>query len=198
MTDLKRILKFEVPNEHIVNSNTSYGGRRFFVKMNHAIFLRELGYEVGFQEHPESSHEQVKSRKEVIEQENERKIVKSRITKALKKKDPKLKGKDLAEASEIKTLEKFGKIETPSSEMPVKHIFNKFKVRVLVSPPTRRRLDPVNLYPTVKHLVDGLTDAALWEDDDWGHLVEMSFVIDEKNDTKTNFIFTLVIEEIAE
>lgn len=38
-------------------------------------------------------------------------------------------------------------------------------VAVTVHPPTRRRMDPPNWYPTVKALVDGLTDAGIWTDD---------------------------------
>lgn len=34
----------------------------------------------------------------------------------------------------------------------------------------RNRMDPANAYPTVKALVDGLTDAGVWADDDDTHL----------------------------
>jgi crossover junction endodeoxyribonuclease RusA len=37
-------------------------------------------------------------------------------------------------------------------------------------PPDRRRRDPANLYPSVKALVDGLTDAGAWIDDDAAHV----------------------------
>ncbi len=36
-------------------------------------------------------------------------------------------------------------------------------------PKRQARADPDNLAPTVKHLVDGLTDAGLWADDDYQH-----------------------------
>lgn len=36
---------------------------------------------------------------------------------------------------------------------------------VTVYKPTRRRLDTPNLYPTVKALVDGMTEAGIWTDD---------------------------------
>jgi crossover junction endodeoxyribonuclease RusA len=36
---------------------------------------------------------------------------------------------------------------------------------VTIYAPTKRRLDPPNFYPTVKALVDGLTDAGIWTDD---------------------------------
>lgn len=36
---------------------------------------------------------------------------------------------------------------------------------------SNRRIDPANAYPTVKALIDGLTDAGLWADDDARHLI---------------------------
>ena len=48
-------------------------------------------------------------------------------------------------------------------------------VLVTVYAPTRRRLDPPNLYPTVKAIIDGLTDANLWPDDNHEVIKMMSF-----------------------
>ena len=39
------------------------------------------------------------------------------------------------------------------------------------------RADPDNLAPTVKHLVDGLTDAGLWADDDYQHLRRRTYTM---------------------
>lgn len=36
---------------------------------------------------------------------------------------------------------------------------------IRIYPPTKRRMDAVNWYPTVKALIDGLTDAGVFEDD---------------------------------
>lgn len=58
-------------------------------------------------------------------------------------------------------------------ECPYK--FDKFEVLVEIFPPTRRRFDPPNLYPTVKHLIDGMTDSRMWIDDDYKHLISMTF-----------------------
>ena len=38
-------------------------------------------------------------------------------------------------------------------------------------PPDRRRRDPANMYPTVKAMLDGLTDAGVWADDDAAHVL---------------------------
>lgn len=39
------------------------------------------------------------------------------------------------------------------------------------------RADPDNLAPTVKHLVDGLTDAGMWADDDYTHLRRRTYTM---------------------
>ncbi|MEF2736710.1 MAG: hypothetical protein U0N15_05740 [Bifidobacterium choerinum] len=41
------------------------------------------------------------------------------------------------------------------------------------------RADPDNLAPTVKHLVDGLTDAGMWADDDYTHLRRRTYTMGE-------------------
>lgn len=38
-------------------------------------------------------------------------------------------------------------------------------VLITIDTPTRRRFDPPNLYPTIKPLIDGMTQAGVWEDD---------------------------------
>lgn len=52
---------------------------------------------------------------------------------------------------------------------------NPCEVLVRVYPPTKRRLDPPNLYPTVKAIIDAMTAAELWEDDDYKTLKRLSF-----------------------
>ncbi|HEM9634193.1 TPA: hypothetical protein U3L57_000096 [Streptococcus agalactiae] len=46
---------------------------------------------------------------------------------------------------------------------------------ITIFSPTKRRLDPPNLYPTIKALVDGLTDAGIWEDDNHEVIKYMTF-----------------------
>lgn len=48
-------------------------------------------------------------------------------------------------------------------------------VLITISTPTRRRFDPPNLYPTVKALVDGMTDAGVWSDDNSKIIKIMAF-----------------------
>ena len=53
--------------------------------------------------------------------------------------------------------------------------FDKFEILVTIKPPTRRKLDPPNFYPTVKPIIDGLTDAGWWDDDNFAHMLETRF-----------------------
>lgn len=43
-------------------------------------------------------------------------------------------------------------------------------VRVALPVPDKRRRDPHNFFPTIKPIVDGLTDAGLWPDDTPEHV----------------------------
>lgn len=45
------------------------------------------------------------------------------------------------------------------------------RVTVTIHASRRGRMDPANSYPTIKALIDGLTDAGLWADDDAEHLI---------------------------
>ena len=65
-------------------------------------------------------------------------------------------------------------------------------VIITVCPPSRRRMDPPNLYPTVKALIDGLTDAGLWSDDN-GHIIQaMTFKLgDVTQDKKYHLRFDI-------
>ena len=74
--------------------------------------------------------------------------------------------------------------------------FEHFKVTVYICPPTRRRMDPPNLYPTIKHLIDGLTDAGWWEDDDWTRLDTLSFKYGGLSEVKNHYQVRMIIEEI--
>lgn len=78
-----------------------------------------------------------------------------------------------------------------------KEFFNHFDIMVYICPPTRRRLDPANLYPTVKHLIDGLTDAGWWEDDDWTRLRTLSFRYGGVSGIKDTFKIIMEIEEVS-
>ena len=49
------------------------------------------------------------------------------------------------------------------------------EVRVIVYAPTKRKYDPPNWSPTTKALLDGLTDAEIWTDDNFNIIKRVSF-----------------------
>ena len=68
------------------------------------------------------------------------------------------------------------------------------KVRVVVFSPTLRKYDPPNWSPTSKALLDGLTDAEFWTDDNYNVIKEVSFSHGGKSGTK-NYKIKLEIME---
>lgn len=61
---------------------------------------------------------------------------------------------------------------------------NPCHIGVIVCPPTDRRMDAPNWYPTVKALIDGLTDAGVFEDDNNKVIRSMTFVPGPVTDNK--------------
>lgn len=80
-----------------------------------------------------------------------------------------------AEGRMVKKLRLIARVEAGLNITPVYSSDKPCTVAVTVYAPTRRRLDPPNLYPTVKALIDGLTDANLWPDDNHEVIKMMSF-----------------------
>lgn len=66
---------------------------------------------------------------------------------------------------------------------------------VTVYKPTRRRLDTPNLYPTVKPLVDGMTEAGIWTDDNDNVIKSTKFQLGGLSGKKGYYRFVLTIEE---
>ena len=52
---------------------------------------------------------------------------------------------------------------------------NPCEVIITVYSPTKSKLDPPNLYPTIKAIIDGMTDAGIWTDDNHKVIKAMTF-----------------------
>lgn len=61
---------------------------------------------------------------------------------------------------------------------------------------TNRRLDTPNLYPTVKALVDGMTEAKIWTDDNDNVIKSTKFQLGGLSGKKGYYRFVLTIEEV--
>jgi putative phage holliday junction resolvase len=69
------------------------------------------------------------------------------------------------------------------------------KVDVIVFAPTRRRMDAPNWYPTVKALIDGMTDADILTDDNNHIIKKMSFAYGGLSGTK-KYKLKIIITEL--
>ncbi|QBX16900.1 hypothetical protein Javan291_0024 [Streptococcus phage Javan291] len=57
-------------------------------------------------------------------------------------------------------------------------------------------MDPPNFYPTVKALVDGLTDAGIWSDDNHEVIRFMTFEYGGLSGVKGKYKIVIEVEEI--
>lgn len=62
--------------------------------------------------------------------------------------------------------------------------------------PTKSKLDPPNLYPTVKAIIDGMTDAGIWTDDNHKVIKKLSFVYGGLSEEKGHYRLEFDIEEV--
>jgi len=69
-------------------------------------------------------------------------------------------------------------------EVPTFTPENPCYVLVVVNPPTNRRMDSINWYPTVKPLIDGLVDAELFSDDNDEVITSVTFIPGVKTSNK--------------
>lgn len=72
---------------------------------------------------------------------------------------------------------------------------NKVTVRAMIQYPTSAKADPPNTYPTIKAIIDGLTDARIWLDDNSEHVDGPDMRRDHMNSPQGTHIVTLAITE---
>lgn len=164
-------LEFRLSQKEVINSNMTF--KHFMQKAVMVDNLRSKSAETGALRHPQS--ELVCKYLEDLDTERKNTAARNRLMKSLKK------DKDITREEidrEVALLESTMDTESslsPEERSSIQPLFSHFGINVTVCPPTRRRLDPPNLYPTVKALIDGLTDACWWSDDDFTHLLYTSF-----------------------
>lgn len=188
-------IDFIIPREHILNSN-AMTSMHYHKKGKISAILRDTGYDVGFENLPPENKDIITERKEIFDIEEKNKIIKSRLRKKIKKNNPNFTAKEVTEKleEEFKTMNL--EPERPYNSYSIDPLFRFFEITAKISAPTRRRIDPANLYPTVKHLIDGLTIAGFWIDDDWRHLHKLSFMYGGIHESKKDFGILLEIEEL--
>lgn len=112
-----------------------------------------------------------------------------RLTRHSKPKQSLAKGNQLISANDrmhyavkmkitefLRNLSKTTLLKNKTWDKPVFNEDNPCTVTITIDPPTSRRMDPPNWYPSIKALIDGMTDAGLWTDDNKDVIKAMTFV----------------------
>lgn len=183
-----RRLEFTVGQKNIFNTNMNI--KHYMQKAKLVDTIRAMGAKAGAEAHPD--RETVEARLDALRQERRIAARKVSTTKKMAKRGASQEEID----KEMQEITESLSPATPSSHIQVTPLFTTFKITMTVRPPTRRRLDPPNLSPTLKALVDGLTDACWWDDDDYRHLVETSFRYGGLSGTPGKWRIVLDVEEV--
>ena len=184
----KLSVTFEIPQKEILNSNTMPS--HFIVKGNMVARLRELAAQRFALEHPEPTQEEVQRKLHWLRVQNELQMKRLRLRRKLMK-----DGLSKADA-EKEALEHIP--EEPKEVFEIPALFHRFSLLLVVMPPTRRRVDPPNLWPSLKALGDGVTDAGIWEDDSFEFLLETSFRYGGLSGLKGVWKLQMIITEIED
>ena len=97
-------------------------------------------------------------------------------------------------AKRVKILRETGAIQARAQK--ISHYAQPVQLMIGIGYPTAARSDPSNSEPTVKGLVDGMTDAGVFKDDDSEHVTVLSFYrFLEKSPKSTHTVCITVIPE---
>lgn len=184
-------LVFWLSQKEVLNSNSMPS--HFIVKGKMVQFLRELAAREGLNAHNDEHQSLIEERLAALKADQDTLTRKTRLKKKLKK-DLSLTTEDIDAIVEEQFIGPTALSQVAKSPTLFKH----FAMRVTVFPPTRRRLDPPNLYPSVKALADGLTDASWWEDDNFEHFLEISFRYGGLSGEKGRWKLVLDVTEIED
>jgi Holliday junction resolvase RusA-like endonuclease len=186
-------LVFELDKSQVLNSNN-----KLYMYLHSKIVshLRKLSAEKGMERHSEENRPFAQEKLELLYSEANAIAKKKKLRKTLSKR----KGitDEEIEALMTKAADDEEIAERLAKNVKVVPLFNIAKVTVTAAPPTRRRMDPPNLWPTAKAILDGLTDASWWSDDDFKHVVETSFRYGGLSGVKDTFKITVKIEEVTD
>lgn len=172
---MTRRIEFHLTRKELLNSNVTV---HRMVASKIVKNLRSLAAKRGIAEHDPANRALAELRYADIQEEQRQSLEKTRLVKRLNKQIKAAKTPEAKLELQHELEEKLEDFEHATSDVDrhgVEFLYHTVKVTVTVCPPTRRRIDPPNLWPTVKPLLDGLTDASWWYDDDFTHVVETSF-----------------------
>lgn len=191
---MKQILVFDLDKNQVLNSNNKL---HMFLHSKAVSYLRKRAAREGLERHEGDNKILAEEKMDALYAEADLMAKKKRLRKTLTKKG-KLSAEEIEEEITAATERAEAAIEKLSKDIHVEPLFNVAKVTIIAAPPTRRRMDPPNLWPTAKAILDGLTDASWWDDDDFKHVVETSFRYGGLSGEKDTFKITVLIEEVTD
>lgn len=184
----KALIDFAIPTKEVLNSNTTY--KQMIVKSVAVAKVRSFGQIVAVENHEDPrSIDYVKYNRAMQELSNG----KGRLTK-------KMKSKNATEDEITEAIEAYVAKSNIPDRPEIDYMFNnKVSVTLVVFPPTRRKMDPPNMWATLKPILDAFTDAGWWEDDNSDFIPITNFARGSRlSSKKDHYEFTLVIQEIGE
>ena len=95
-------------------------------------------------------------------------------------------------------LRQIGRLKVSEGKYPAYTKKRPCGLVVTIYAPTKRRMDPPNFYPTVKALVDGMTDAGLWTDDNHEIIKYMTFEFGGLSGLKDKYRIEIEVKEAHE
>ena len=95
-------------------------------------------------------------------------------------------------------LRQIGRLKVSEGKYPAYTKKRPCGLVVTIYAPTKRRMDPPNFYPTVKALVDGMTDAGIWTDDYHEVIKYMVFKYGGLSGLKDKYRIEIEVKEVHE
>lgn len=96
-----------------------------------------------------------------------------------------------AKAQRVKILRETGAIQARAQQ--ISHYAQPVQLMIGIGYPTAVRSDPSNSEPTVKGLIDGMTDAGVFKDDDSKHVTALIFYRLEKKSAKSTHTVRITV-----
>lgn len=107
----------------------------------------------------------------------------------------------MQKANLVKKLRKTSKyncLTIPYKNRPFYTEKNPCNIIIKISPPKKQAYDPPNWSPTGKALIDGLTDAKIWTDDNFNVVKYVTYGHGGFSEKKDTYIFKVIVYDYEE
>lgn len=98
----------------------------------------------------------------------------------------------------IRKLSKYECMSIPFKDRPYYTEDKPCNILIKISPPKKRAYDPPNWSPTGKAIIDGLTDAKIWKDDNFNIVKYVTYGHGGFSTIKNKYIFEVIVYDYEE